>query len=60
MGYNKKPTLKFHENARERQFPTASTCSLTLYLPTIHTSFEEFTDAMIMALLGNDGFGGGP
>ena len=38
---------------------TASTCDLTLRLPTVHgDDYESFKEALTMSLKGNDGFGG--
>ena len=56
-GYAKAPTVIFlhHETAI---LPTASTCDLQLRLPAVHKKYEKFRDAMLLGILGNDGFGG--
>ena len=41
------------------KFCTASTCEINLRLPTCHgEDHEAFKEAMHMAILNNDGFGG--
>ena len=60
MGFHKNPRLKFLEHNKHTILPTASTCSLTLALPTWHKTMEDFSMAMKLGILGNDGFGGGP
>ena len=37
--------------------PTASTCSIHLHLPVVHTEYNKFKDIMIVALKGHGGFG---
>jgi hypothetical protein len=42
----------------EKSFPQAKTCPMILLLPAIHTSYEEFRNAMDRAIsLGKCGFG---
>ena len=36
---------------------SSSTCDMELRLPTKHGSYIPFRDDMIVALMGNDGFG---
>ena len=56
LGFDTPPTLTLlHGDVR---FPTASTCGIHLSIPTKYKKFEDFKDAMITALLSNDGFGG--
>ena len=35
----------------------AHTCGLHLVLPTVHSCYNSFKRAMVLSLLGNDGFG---
>ena len=60
LGFNKKPQLQFLANEGKKILPTASTCALTLWLPTCHMTGEDFNQSLRMAILDNDGFGGGP
>ena len=53
LGFSPKPKLKF---LHEAMLPTASTCSLTFFIP-VHASYANFREAMLLGLLGNDGFG---
>ena len=56
MGFPEKPTLKLlHDGS---PFPTSSTCSLILRLPTLHSTYATFKEAMVLGIHGNDGFGG--
>ena len=56
LGFEASPKLFFlHGEAR---LPTASTCGLHLRLPTMYTVYEDFKEAMVMGIIGNDGFGG--
>lgn len=54
-GWCKKPTLQF---SHEALLPTASTCSLVIRLPAAHKCYQSFKDAMVLGIMGNDGFGG--
>ena len=56
LGFPVKPNLRFITDA-DQLFPTASTCSLELWLPTKYTEYAPFQDAMITALMGHGGFG---
>ena len=38
------------------KFPKANTCSCKLSLPTVHTTYDEFKDAITFALLNTKGF----
>lgn len=58
LGFHRSPELHFLEPAD--LFPTASTCSLILRLPTRYHDYESFKVAMVQALTMNDGFGAGP
>lgn len=54
LGFKKNLSIHFHEG----YLATSSTCALQLHLPTIHGhDYNKFKDAMILSLLGNDGFG---
>ena len=56
LGFKVTPSIVFlHGNAK---LPTSSTCALELRLPTIHTCYEDFKEAMILGVRGHDGFGG--
>ena len=37
--------------------PTANVCGLTLYLPIQHETYETFEGAMLLGILGHDGYG---
>lgn len=56
LGFQVQPRLVFLHNPNDL-LPTASTCALTLRLPTVHVQYTEFRNAMILALLGHGGFG---
>ena len=53
LGFSPKPRLQFTHHG---PFPTSSTCSLTFCIP-VHSSYKHFKEAMVLGLLGNDGFG---
>ena len=54
----KSPTVVFVQN-EARILPTASTCDLTLRLPTAHgANYSPFKEMMVIALKGHDGSGG--
>lgn len=58
LGFDKDPTITFN-HAGNTVLATASTCDLQLRLPTIHGSiYEDFKEALILSIKGNDGFGG--
>ena len=54
MGFEKRLTLSFDSNSL---YPTASTCSLTLYLPTRFVEYEDFKTGMIEGIVSGFGFG---
>ena len=54
LGYSHIPTINF---TSVDKYPTASTCTLQLTLPIIHSTYDEFKDAMLTAMLMNGGFG---
>ena len=58
LGFDKAPGISFLHDPAAR-FPTSSTCDMELRLPTKHGSYMyiPFRDDMIVALMGNDGFG---
>ena len=58
LGFELPPKLSFLEYLPSKLLPTASTCSVELRLPTIHTDYSVFKEHMVMALKGHDGFGG--
>ena len=57
LGFEQRPTLSFLHGSIAK-FPTASTCDIHLHIPAIYTKYEDFKEAMIIALKSNDGFGG--
>ena len=58
LGFPPRPCLHFLGS--DAMFPTASTCSLILRLPTCYSTYEAFKDAMIEGLTCNGGLDGGP
>lgn len=54
-GFHKQLSLSFKHSYD--MFPTTSTCDLTLWLPTVHKSYEDFKESIILGFKGNDGFG---
>ncbi len=63
LGFEKTPKVEFlpvyDQFGFVRKFATASTCDITLRLPTCHgESYNLFKESMIMSLKDNDGFGG--
>ena len=54
MGFGKKLTLSFDA---ENRFPVASTCSMTLYLPTQYADYDHFKSSMVEGLVSGFGFG---
>ena len=38
------------------KLPTASTCDMTLRIPTSHDEYSVFKEYMILGIKGNDGF----
>ena len=56
LGFPTQPDLEFLDLGAI--LPTASTCSLLLRLPVCHSNYDNFKDAMMLAVHGNDGFGG--
>ena len=56
LGFPTQPDLEFLD--QNAILPTASTCSLVIRLPICHSNYDDFKDAMILALQGNHGFGG--
>ena len=53
-GFHLKPYFTFQH---ESLYPTASMCTLELRLPTVHISYEKLKEAMVLGIMGNDGFG---
>ena len=56
LGFDGQPCLTFLHDVND-SYPTASTCSLELRLPTKHRRYREFRDNMISGLKGHGGFG---
>lgn len=54
LGFEKNLMLKFDNDT---QFPLASTCSLTFYLPTRFIQYEDFKAGMIEGIVSGFGFG---
>ena len=54
LGFEKPLELSFLQTGT---LPTASTCSLHLRLPVVHTDYNKFKDMMVIALKGHKGFG---
>ena len=54
LGFEKKVTIEFDSRG---QYPTTSTCGLTLSLPTRYDLYEEFKSAMIEGIVSGFGFG---
>ncbi|XP_034783436.2 G2/M phase-specific E3 ubiquitin-protein ligase-like isoform X2 [Acipenser ruthenus] len=61
LGFRPEPTVDFlhdaEDNGEKSRFPKANTCNCTLFLPTVHVVYEEFTEAMRYAVLNCQGFG---
>ena len=55
LGFPRPPSLHFIHGPSP--LPTASTCSLELHLPTIHSNYAAFKEAMITGIMGHGGFG---
>jgi len=45
LGFEKPPTLAFEDGV----LATASTCDLVLRIPTVHSNYENFKDALILS-----------
>lgn len=57
LGFGKDIKIEFLDNPKAI-LPTASTCDLILRIPTAHgEDFASFSENMVLALKGNDGFG---
>ena len=56
MGFDEQPSITFKKEGGE--FPTSSTCTNTLYLPTVHSNnYKAFKYKFVFALTGAVGFG---
>lgn len=55
LGFDVPPSIKFLHS--DGKYPEASTCSLELSLPTIHSTYHEFKSNMDFAMLNTYGFG---
>lgn len=54
------PSIEFLHDAGkygQSRFPSANTCSSTLRLPVVHTTYDSFKAAMTFAILNGRGFG---
>ena len=57
-GFNPALKIEFiHFASDDDKFPTANTCSCILRLPTIHTCYEEFKEALKFGIKNSQGFG---
>ena len=55
MGFSDEPTIVFESG---NDLPTASTCTNTLYIPTMHnTNYEMFIYKFVFAIVCAVGFG---
>ena len=55
-GFHPTPSVHFiHDESAI--LPTASTCEISIRIPTAVRDYDLFKDNMILALKGNDGFG---
>ena len=52
-GFHRTPVIEFEHAV----LPTASTCEISIHIPTCITDYQLFKDNMVLALKGNDGFG---
>ena len=51
-------SVKYHDVDDTTAMLTASTCTLSMYLPTVHASYQQFRHHFLQALqLGLEGFG---
>ena len=57
IGFDKTPKLIFLESCVDKQFPTASTCSLLFHLPTYHSNNEDFESKIYFLKKGHGGVG---
>jgi len=56
MGFPQEPAIFFVQDPTKTS-PTASTCSLSLYLPLRLTDYEVFQQKMDIAIMNTIGFG---
>ncbi len=57
MGFSERPRIVFKEDSAS-DLPTASTCSNTLYVPTVHhNSYDKFKYKFVFGVTGAVGFG---
>ncbi len=58
------PPLQFESTSvltflhKGAKLPTSSTCDCHLRLPATYTTYNDFKEAMVLAIKCNDGFGG--
>ena len=58
LGFGREPKIAFL-SSEDGKLATASTCDLTLRLPTVHCEdYDSFKEWMILSIKGHDGFGG--
>ena len=55
-GFHRTPVIEFQHD-HSAILPTASTCEISIHIPTCITDYQLFKDNMVLALKGNDGFG---
>lgn len=56
-GFHRAPVIEFQHD-HSAILPTASTCEISIHIPTYITDYQLFKDNMVfLALKGNDGFG---
>lgn len=54
QGYSQRPVINFNPISL---YPTTSTCAFILTLPTRHSSYQPFKDAMDIGFTMHGGFG---
>ena len=55
-GFHRTPVIEFQHD-HSAILPTASTCEISIHIPTCITDYQLFKDNMVLALKGNDGSG---
>lgn len=54
--HGQEPSLYFIHN-EHAVLATASTCDMSLGLPTVHKEYSDFYEKMVLSILGHSGFG---
>ena len=57
LPYHKQDKIPTYEVEKDEMFEAASTCEISIHIPTCITDYQLFKDNMVLALKGNDGFG---